>query len=77
MTSPTVGQVMLDYSVRAENAAGALRNGLQILQAALDNLHGDAISPSELAKDLTAVTRLVRDALAKIESRTALTGAQT
>ncbi len=27
---PTVGQVLLDYSVRAETAAGHLRNALQI-----------------------------------------------
>jgi len=65
--TPTVGQVLIDYSVRAETAAGALRNSLQILIAALNDLHGDAISPTELAKDVAAATRLVREALDKIE----------
>jgi len=63
----SVGEVLVDYSVRAESASGALRNGLQILQSALDNLHGDAISPTELAKDVAAATRLVRAALTLIE----------
>jgi hypothetical protein len=73
MTSPTVGQVMLDYSVRAESAAGALRNGLQILDGARGVVALGSLD--EVDEDLTAVRRLILDALAKIESRTALTGA--
>lgn len=62
---PTVGQVLLDYSVRAETAAGCLRNALQILDVAR------SLAPvrpaSELALDLGAVSRLVREALVLIE----------
>jgi len=58
--TPTVGQVMLDYSVRAESAAGNLRNALMLLDVGEDFEYGD---------DYRAVVRLVRDALAKLESR--------
>jgi hypothetical protein len=55
MTDHSVGEVLLDYSVRAETAAGALRNALQIctdpdvtrlMRLALDKLEARGAGPS-------------------------------
>jgi hypothetical protein len=74
VTPPTLGQVMLDYSVRAETAGGCLRNALQLLQTATPH-RVDGVRRVLEGADYAAILRLVQDALAKIESRTALTGA--
>ena len=70
MTEPTVGQVMLDYSVRAESAAGAIRNALQIMASAERGKPG---VPPRLwdawLLDVEAIERLLKEALAKLESR--------
>jgi len=66
--TPTVGQVMLDYSVRAETAGGALRNALQLLHGATPH-RVDGVRRVLEGADYDAILRLVRDALAKLESR--------
>jgi len=69
-TKPSVGQVMLDYSVRAETAAGEIRNALQIILSA--ERPKSAMLPrvwDAWQFDVDAIERLLKSALAKLESR--------
>lgn len=62
----SVGEVLVDYSVRAETAAGNLRNALQLLQAATPH-RVDGVRRVLEGADYDAIRRLVQDALAKLE----------